>query len=124
MHILTAVTSGFTETEEQVLRSNAELSAAWKTVHAGIPGNPAPSVDLKQNMIVLVALGQRRTGGYTVRIDSITPEGSGAVVHYTATSPGPTCMTTQMITSPVDVVSAPTVGGMVRFQKSNVTSKC
>lgn len=123
-HLLTATTSGFTEGEELVIRNDSELATAWKTVHAGIPGNPAPSVDLSHNMVVLLALGQRRTGGYTVRFDSITREGTGAVVHYTVTSPGPGCMTTQMITSPVDVVSVPSVAGAVRFERSEVTDRC
>lgn len=123
-HLLTATTSGFTEGEELVLRDNDELTAAWKTVHAGIPGNPPPSVDLARNMVVLIALGQRRTGGYTVRFDSITHEGNGAVARYTVTSPGPGCMTTQMITSPIDAVSVPRVDGAVRFEKSEVINRC
>lgn len=123
-HLLTAGTSGFTEGEELVIRSDTELAAAWKTAHAGIPGNPAPAIDMAHNMVVLLALGQRRTGGYTIRFDSITREGAGAVVHYTATSPGPGCMTTQMITSPIDVVSVPSVEGAVRFERSDVTDRC
>lgn len=122
--LLTAGTSGFTEGEELVIRSDTALSAAWKTVHAGIPGNPAPTIDLAHNMVVLLALGQRRTGGYSIRFDSINREGTGAVVHYTVTSPGPGCMTPQMITSPVDVVSVPTVAGAVRFDRTDVTDRC
>ncbi|MGI8510699.1 MAG: protease complex subunit PrcB family protein [Gemmatimonadaceae bacterium] len=123
-HLITAPTSGFMEGEELVIRSDAELTAAWKNVHAGIPGNPAPAIDLAHNMVVLLALGQRRTGGYTVRFDNITRDGTGAVVHYTVTSPGPGCMTTQMITSPIDVVSVPSVAGAVRFERSEVTDRC
>ncbi len=122
--LLSATTSGFTESGEMVLRTNTELDAAWKTVHAGIPGNPPPAVDLTQNMVVVLALGQKRTGGYSVRFDSVTREGTGAVVHYTVTSPGPGCMTTQMITSPVDAVSIPRVDGTVRFEKSDIVEKC
>lgn len=122
--IMSAPTSGFTEGENLVLRNDSDLAAAWKTVHAGIPGNPAPTVDLSRNMVVLLALGQRNTGGYTVRFDSLTSEGSGAVVHYTVTSPGPGCMTTQMITSPIDVVSVPRADGTIRFDKSDVTDRC
>ncbi|MGI8766103.1 MAG: protease complex subunit PrcB family protein, partial [Gemmatimonadaceae bacterium] len=122
--MLSAPTSGFAEGQELVLRNETELSAAWKTVHAGVPGNPAPSIDLARNMVVLLALGQRSTGGHTVRFDSLTREGTGAVVHYTVTSPGPGCMTTQMITSPIDVVSVPRVDGAIRFQKSEVTERC
>lgn len=117
-------TSGFTEGEELVLRNDSELAAAWKTVHAGIPGNPAPAVDFAQNMVVVLALGQKRTGGYAIRFDSITHASDGAVVHYTVTSPGPGCMTTQMITSPVEAVSVPRVDGTVQFQKSEVIDRC
>ncbi|MGI8546923.1 MAG: protease complex subunit PrcB family protein [Gemmatimonadaceae bacterium] len=122
--IMSAPTSGFTESENLVLKTDAGLASAWKTVHAGIPGNPAPAIDMAHNMVVLIALGQRSTGGYTVRFDSLTTEAAGAVVRYTVTSPGPGCMNTQMITSPIDVVSVPRIDGTVRFEKTDAVNRC
>jgi protease stability complex PrcB-like protein len=122
--LLSSVTSGFAEPMEMVLHDNAALSDAWAKAHAGVQGNPAPAIDFHNQMVVVVALGTRRTGGYSVQIDQVNREKDGAVVSYTATSPGATCMTTQMITSPVSAVAAPSVTGTVRFERHDVVNKC
>ena len=122
--LLLSITSGFAEPMEMVLHDQNALSDAWKTAHAGIRGNPAPTVDFQSQMVVVVALGTRRTGGYSVQIDQVNRDKDGAVVSYTATSPGATCMTTQMITSPVAAVTAPLVTGAVRFERHDVVNKC
>jgi hypothetical protein len=122
--LLAQQTSGFTEPVELVLRDRAALADAWRTLHAGLPGNPPPSVDLVSRMVVLVALGERSTGGHDVRVDGVVPDGDGATVRYTVTQPGPGCMTTQMITSPVVAVSVPRVAGDVRFERRTATQAC
>ncbi len=122
--LLSANTSGFDEGTELVLRDEKAFTTAWRTAHQTIPGNPAPTVDFQRDMVVLLALGARRTGGFSVRFDGITSADSGAVVRYTVTSPGPGCMTTQMITSPVEMVRVPRAEGTVRFERRDATDAC
>jgi len=122
--LLTLNVSGFTESTEAVLREPGALADAWKTAHSGIPGNPPPSIDFAKQMVVLVAIGSRNTGGYTVRVDSVSRASDGALVSYTVVSPGPTCMTPQMITSPTVAVSVPRIDGSVQFKRSDVVDHC
>ena len=122
--LTSAITSGFTEPAELVVRDPAALATAWRTLHNGVPGNPAPTVDFAQKMVVLVALGQRNTGGYAIRFDSMTVEGGIPVMRYTVTSPGASCMTTQMVTSPVDVVVVRRVDGQAQFAAVKVVQDC
>ncbi|MES2525045.1 MAG: protease complex subunit PrcB family protein [Gemmatimonadota bacterium] len=122
--VYSAATSGFTEPAELVLRDQAALDDAWRTLHSRLPGNPAPAVDLSTRMVVVVALGSRNTGGHGVRVDSVTSDGTRTTVHYTATAPGTSCMTTQMITSPVDIVSVARREGAVRFERRSVVQPC
>lgn len=122
--LLSATVSGFTEPAEWVLRDADRFGEAWRTVHQGVPGASAPTVDFGDRMVVLLALGERSTGGFSVRFDELVRKGSGAVVRYTVTTPGPGCMTTQMLTAPVDVVSVPSVDGEVRFDRRTVVQDC
>ncbi len=122
--LVSAVTSGFDEPTQIVVRDGTALADTWRTLHAGVPGNPAPTVDFNSHSVILVALGQRRTGGYSVSIDHVNRSGDGAVVTYTATSPGQGCMTTQMITSPVLIISVPRVASAVTFTRRDVMSSC
>jgi len=122
--LLSVMTSGYTEQATLVVRDEASLAAVWRTINNGIPGNPPPAVDLSTRMIIVLALGSRNTGGYGFAFDAMTLESGGAVVHYTTTAPGPGCMTTQVVTSPVDVVSVPRVNGQIRLDVRNVVQKC
>lgn len=122
--IRTQTTSGFDEPAELAIRDQGTLESAWARLFNQVQGNPAPTVDFAHDMVILVALGGRSSGGFTVRVDAITRSGDGAVVRYTATRPGPDCMTTQSQTSPVEVVRAPRVAGTVRFERRDVVQPC
>jgi len=122
--LLSASTSGFDESAELVLRDATAFATAWRTAHNGVAGNEPPIVDFRSDMVVVLALGTHRTGGYSVRFDRMTTDGSGAIVHYTVTRPGPDCMTTQMITSPLQVVRVPRVEGTIRFERREVVERC
>ena len=122
--MLTQHTSGFDEPTELVIRDRAALETAWARVFNQVQGNPAPAVDFSREMVILVALGARRSGGYDIHVDAVAGSGNGAVVRYTATSPGEGCMTTQALTSPVDVVRTPRITGTVRFDRREVVQRC
>lgn len=116
--------SGFTEPAELVLRDAAALAEAWRTLHAGQPGTPPPSVDFGARTVILVAIGERSSGGHGVRVDEVVRSGGGATVRYTVTQPGPTCMTTAAITSPAVAVSVARIAGEVRFERRTATQAC
>lgn len=109
---------------EQVIRDRAAFARAWAALHADAPAAPLPSVDFARQMVLVVGLGERTTGGHAVRVDAVAAEGTGAVVRYTTSAPGADCMTTQVITSPVEVVSVPRVAGEVRFERRQATTSC
>jgi hypothetical protein len=123
-HILTQHTSGFDEPAELAIRDEAALKSAWATLHNGIPGNAPPAVDFTREIVVLVAMGRRSSGGYTVHVDAVSRSGDGALVRYTATRPGDGCMSTQSLTSPVDVVRMARVSGAVRFERRETVQSC
>lgn len=116
--------TGFDEPTELAVQDSAAFADAWKTLHSGIAGNPAPHVDFRTHSVVVVALGHRNTGGYSVRIDRVTRTKIGATVSYTATSPGRGCMTNQLVTSPAVVISVPRVSGTIAFERHDVLGKC
>lgn len=122
--ILTQRNSGFDEPAELVIRDQAALESAWARVFNQVQGNPPPAVDFGKETVILVALGGRSSGGHSVHVDAVTRSGDGAVVRYTATRPGEGCMTTQSLTSPVEVVRAPRIAGTVRFQRNEAVQPC
>jgi hypothetical protein len=122
--IHSATTSGFTGPEQLVLRDQAAWQAAWARLHEGMVAPALPTVDFTREMVVLLALGERSSGGHQVRFDGITASGADATVRYTITEPGAGCMTTQAMTAPVDIVRVPRATGTVRFEPKTERSTC
>lgn len=110
---------------ERVIRTRPEWIEAWAGLGGPQPPTAPPDVDFERDMVVLVALGERGSGGHAVRVEGVSGGSAGSVtVHVTRTAPGPMCMTTQAVTSPVDVVRVPRAAGVVRFATRDVQSPC
>ncbi len=116
--------SAYEAAEETLVRDRAAWATTWQQLHNGLVADPLPAVDFTRDMVVLVAAGQRPTGGTSVRVDGVAAEPGGAVVRYTVTEPGAGCMSTQVITAPVVVVRVPRVAGPVRFERRAARADC
>lgn len=64
-------------------------------------------LDFDQFDLIIVALGEQRTGGYAVNIESIQLEGGELAVTGKATTPAADAITTQALTYPYSAVSIP-----------------
>lgn len=117
--------SGLKDSLRLVVRDARTWTRVWNAVHAGV--TPAPRVvapDFGEEIAVVAALGQRRTGGYGIRVDSVARHAAGAVVYVTTTAPGRNCLTTQALTSPVHAVRVPRIEGRVAWRQRAVVENC
>lgn len=121
-----AYRTGFGEPTTLVVRDGAAWTAAWARLHGGgEPPAAPPAVDFAREMVLVVALGERPSGGHDVAIDAVTPDGAGgATVAYTAREPGEGCLSTQALTSPAVAVRVARVAGAVRFERRVARSAC
>ena len=105
-------------------RTVVRAAAEWAALAPRLPGAPQPSVDWATHMLVLVALGDRPSGGHAVQVTGFARRGAGATVTVTATSPGAGCMTTQALTAPAVVARVPRVDGPVTFEERTAERAC
>lgn len=120
-----ALYSGISTPENLIIRDAASWSALWQLIHATEnPVAPLPSVDFGQEMIVVAALGTRRTGGYNVLLTEATEDASGIHVQIVATSPGSDCLTTQALTQPVDLARVARRDAPVQFSITVSVTPC
>lgn len=81
----------------------ARIAAAADAAQTGLgalaPGAPAGRLYLG------VFAGTQRTGGYAVRVDRVERRADELVVRATFTSPSPDAITTQVLTSPAQLIS-------------------
>ncbi len=86
----------------------------------GAPG-PAPVIDFSRDMAIVVCLGVRGSGGYSVRVDQVTAEGSEIVVKATELTPG-RCAATLALTDPLAVVTLSSDSRPVRVEWSQAVA--
>jgi hypothetical protein len=113
--------SGFETPIRFVIRDQAAWETFWRTMHANeFPQPDVPAIDFTTRMVVAAAMGTRNSGGYSIRIASL----SAGTARVVSTSPGSQCVVPGVITQPVDAAVAPRVEGTIRFEESSEVHDC
>jgi PrcB C-terminal len=118
--------SGLADPARLVISDAATWAVIWAQLNAGLQPRPSlPAVDFRTQQVLLVALGQRTTGGYDIRVDSVVLFALGSVAYVSATAPGRNCLTTQALTQTVDLVRlAPPPVTPIAFEERAVVRDC
>lgn len=117
--------SGLRAPQRSVVRDEGAWREAWAAIWSNhSPTPPLPAVDFTREMIIVVALGERRSGGYSILIDSAAVSDGGLVIWVHTISPGPRCVTTGALTQPVDAARLPQLPGRAEFRERAEVSDC
>lgn len=117
--------SGVTDSQRLVIRDQATWQQTWDAIHRFMFPAPAlPQVDFAREMVIVAALGQKPTGGYSIFIDGATETANGVTVNVRAVSPGNGCAVTLALTQPVDIARVTRREGNVAFAETNATLNC
>ena len=117
--------SGIDDSMRVVIADTLHWRLYWHRVHARVlPLPPLPSVDFARDMVILAALGSRRSGGYGIRVDSAYDAGEFVEVVVWRSSPGSGCLVTAALSQPVDVVRIPARRVPVRFRERATNEPC
>jgi hypothetical protein len=107
--------SGVREARREVLRDADSWQKLWdQTQNAR---RIAPPVDFERQMVLFVALGERRTGGYAIEIVRAEVVEGTLVVHVKETAPKPGAIATMALTAPLHAVAVPRSELPVRWFK-------
>jgi hypothetical protein len=108
--------SGLRDPLRVVVRDAAGLETLWKLAYGDeSTGSPLPEVDFETHLVLAVALGERPTGGYAIRVGEVVPVADGLEARIEVTAPGRACAVSLAFTQPVDFVALPVRTGTVRF---------
>jgi hypothetical protein len=108
--------SGLHQPQRLVVRDEVAWREVWTAIWRGhSPEPPLPEVDFLQDMLVVVALGQRPMGGFGILADSAFTDNEELVIRVRTIAPGARCFTTGALTQPVDVARVPRMDLAVRF---------
>ncbi|HEY7635330.1 MAG TPA: protease complex subunit PrcB family protein [Gemmatimonadales bacterium] len=113
--------TGIVEPRRQVIQDANAWAQFWSALSMG----DRPEVDFEQELVIAVASGQQRTGGYAIAVDRVSRQAGELTIHVTETSPGPNCMTTSELTQPVEAVAIPrTKVERWNFEERKAVSDC
>ena len=111
------------------LRLVITTQAAWQQFWterfaAQQPMPPLPVIDFATEVIVAVTGGQKPTGGFAIRVESVTERGGELEALVVDTAPGAACGVTLAVTFPFDVIRVPRANRAVRFVERQATGSC
>ena len=118
--------SGLIEPQRLVVRDRAAWAEIWATIwhrQSPLPLPELPQVDFAREMLVVVALGQRPTGGYDILVDSAVATPDHLDIWIRAIGPG-RCFVTQALTQPIDIARLPRSDSVVRFHDRSEDRAC
>jgi len=99
-------TSGLTQQKFLTFHNEADFASFWN-IHSNGNLSNMPKVNFNRKMVIAAFLGERRTGGYAVRIENIVELETMLQVEVLVTKPEPGSERTMMITQPYTVVELP-----------------
>lgn len=120
--------SGMMEPLRAAVFDEAKFAEYWnQAFSANDPGAVMPKVDFSREFVVVVALGERSSGGHAVEVTGADGEGDGVEVAIVTTTPGKNCVVTLSMTRPLDFVkiTRPTSGPTpVTFVEKTTVRDC
>ncbi|BAD39580.1 hypothetical protein STH595 [Symbiobacterium thermophilum IAM 14863] len=109
--------SGITAQEAALITSLAEWEALWRRHASRFDPPPAlPPVDFSRSSVVALFAGERPTGGYSLYITDVAPQGDSLRVTALELRPAPGRPVTQAVTQPYHVIAVPRVKKDTRLE--------
>lgn len=88
------------------VKTQEELAELWEQTYH-FDGPDMPLVNFETHQILAVFDGTHPSGGYDVRVEKIVDDGQNRHVTITHVSPSETCVVSDAITSPFELVIVP-----------------
>ena len=100
--------SGFTEAKKEIIKTNADWERAWAKLSVRLKDpDKLPAVDFTKDMVVLVTMGQQRTGGYSIEIIKVEEADGKLRIYVKRREPPSGAFTLQALTAPFHAVAVP-----------------
>ena len=108
--------SDTTVPKQEIIRNVDNWKTAWELAHKNeTPAPGLPQVDFEKNMVLVVFMGTKNSGGYSTKITKIVKLENGIEVTVEEESPGKDEATTQALTSPFHFAEVEKSEGEIKF---------
>ncbi len=108
----------------RVIRTQEELSELWELPSSRIDKPEIPEIDFSRNMLLVAAMGEQPTSGYSIEITGAELKDDEWVFSVREAKPGESCMNLMVITTPHHMAVVPKSNKDVKFEVTTVTEEC
>lgn len=99
-----------------VIQNSSDWKTYWQDSLGADLAKLPKDIDWRSEQLIAIHLGQRNSGGYTVRVEALDSGKNGeTIIRYREYPPGG--LVTQELTSPFVIVRLPRAAGKLRFEK-------
>ncbi len=110
--------AGRTEPGKIVVDSQVDLERFWRQIQIrGDDYGEPPEVSFTEETVIVLFMGRRNTGGYSIEVDEVRAEPERVTVFYREYAPAPGDAVIQVLTSPFHVVRIPNLSRPIRFSR-------
>jgi hypothetical protein len=92
------------DTRRLIIQDAVTWTRFWNELGAD---GAQPVIDFRRELLVAVTQGRQPHGGIEVAVERVVRSGGALTIGVVERSPGPDCMTTEVITHPTQVVAVP-----------------
>ena len=100
--------SGIADAKQEVIKDRAAWEKLWSQHSVNKRGeNKIPEIDFTKEMVIFVAMGRQRTGGYSIEVVNVAVVDQKLKISFKRKSPPPGAMATMALTAPFHIVAVP-----------------
>ncbi len=81
-------------------------------------------VDFEKYTVIALFMGEQKKGGYAITVDRIVEENGAVKIYVKNLVPSETCLVTQVITRPFQIIKAEKITGNIEFVESVEEVSC
>lgn len=117
--VLLQKATGGPDTPQLIVAKEPEIVAEFfdKLNEDRTPNLAVPKVDYAKEMLLILCLGEKTTGGYQIGIAGIEESSTRVTVTVTEVAPEPGAMVTQALTQPFYIAKLKTTNKRIVFKK-------
>ena len=109
---------GMTDSKFIVIKEETTLNEIYKLINKNkSPGIKIPIINFEKETVLVLFLGEKSSGGYSIAVEQILDENEKVTVKYKVTLPKLGEMVTTVITQPYCIIKIPKTLKEVGFKK-------
>ena len=117
--------STYKKAQNIIITTQQEMDLAWGEMFAAYSRKPPiPMMDFETKQFLLVTMGEQASGGYSIKVKSITKTNNKTTVTIENAKPGKACNTTSALIYPFQLIEMPKIIEKLDFVSISKINEC